>query len=64
MRKFKLTFKGRKLGAIGTFSNFTVKQHADNPDEAGIALYDNFEHITELTVTEITKVKRANSARY
>lgn len=54
MKRFLLTFKGREVGGIGTFSDF--RQVIDAPDEAAarIKIYATHEHLTGLKVHEIS----------
>tara|TARA_R110000803_G_scaffold35405_8_gene76600 strand:- start:2799 stop:2966 length:168 start_codon:yes stop_codon:yes gene_type:complete len=53
MKTYKVTFTGRKLGAIGIFYKIsTTTQAPENAtdDEIGLTLYDHYEHIQELKI--------------
>lgn len=56
-KKYKCSFIGRKVGVIGKLQNFTIEVEA--PENVGkesvsLSLYDNFEHITGLTIHDHT----------
>jgi hypothetical protein len=53
LRKFQVTFCGRKLNAIGRFENYTIVVSAKNEEKARLKLYDNYDHIQILKVKEI-----------
>jgi hypothetical protein len=50
MKKYKFTFLGVKLGAIGKRIKFTVTTEAENFEAAKLKLYDTHEHIHILKV--------------
>ena len=50
MKKYKFTFLGVKLGAIGKRIKFTVTTEAENFEAAKLKLYDTHEHIQILKV--------------
>jgi hypothetical protein len=52
MTTYRIRFVGRCRGALGVRSEFVADRVADGPDGAVAALYDEFEHITPLLVTE------------
>jgi hypothetical protein len=43
--KYVLRFHGRKIGAIGVFSDHEVEVELNSPEEAGLRVYDTHEHI-------------------
>jgi hypothetical protein len=45
MPTYEITFTGRKLGAIGIFYTITARHKAATPQDAILALYDEYEHI-------------------
>lgn len=53
MQKYKLTFLGVKLGAIGKRVKFTITTEAENFENAKLKLYDTHEHIQLLSVNGI-----------
>lgn len=48
MKTFKLSFIGRKKGAIGVFFKIREKVIAENLEAAILKLYDKYEHITQI----------------
>lgn len=50
MKTFKISFTGRKLGAIGKFYSFAEKVQAENEEAAILKLYDNYEHLSIKTI--------------
>lgn len=48
--KYRITFHGRQLGALGVTSVFTVEVEAENEVAARAKLYDTHEHIAVLAV--------------
>lgn len=58
MHEYTFCFNGRRLGAIGTLSQFRVSVIAENDDLARLSLYDNFEHITVVSLLKIRKAKQ------
>lgn len=58
MKKFKVSFKGRKVGASGIFYKIsTVIEMPKNSTfkEINLKLYDNYEHISELRILKFNK---------
>lgn len=53
MYKYTFVFSGRKAGAIGSLSQFRVSVIAENEESARLSLYDNFEHITVMSLIKI-----------
>jgi hypothetical protein len=45
MKKFTITFNGRKAGAIGIMYDSTVTVEAKDKTEALLKLYDDYEHV-------------------
>lgn len=56
-QNYKFSFEGRKLGSIGVthFNVYTVKDKSQK--NAELALYKKFEHITDLKLVSVTKIK-------
>ena len=53
MKKFKVSFKGRKVGAIGIF--YRIREVLEMPkdstqDQIRLKLYDKYEHISEFKI--------------
>jgi len=48
--EYTIKFQGRQVGAIGIFSNFTVKVYAETPKDAILKVYETHEHLTEVIV--------------
>jgi hypothetical protein len=46
--RYKATFTGRKVGAIGVFYPITAYLNGTDEESARLALYDNYEHISRL----------------
>jgi predicted negative regulator of RcsB-dependent stress response len=46
MKKFKLSFTARLIGAIGKLQKFTETVEAENLEAAKFKLYKKYEHIT------------------
>jgi hypothetical protein len=44
-RKYTITFSGRKIGAIGIFSQFVEEVTAANQEAARLKLYEKYDHI-------------------
>lgn len=42
--KYRVTFKGRKAGAIGIFYPISIVVEADDPEAAKLKAYDEHEH--------------------
>lgn len=45
MKKFKVKFTGREVGAIGVFSHFELIIEAPDEDAARLKIYDTHEHL-------------------
>ena len=43
--KYKITFSGKKRGAIGIFQQFEEIVCADNEEKAQLKLYEKYDHI-------------------
>jgi len=52
-KKYKATFTGRQLGAIGIFYEITDTVEGLNEDDANLNLYDKYEHIMHLKLEEV-----------
>lgn len=50
MKKYTFKFTGRKVGTIGKTVKFTASLQATSQSEAHLMLYNEYEHITGLTV--------------
>lgn len=50
MKKFKLSFTGREVSAIGKTYKITATIEAENEKAAILKLYEKYEHIQSLTV--------------
>lgn len=50
MKKFKLSFRGRQVGAIGIMQGFSVEIEAEDERAAVLKLYDTHEHIMGLRI--------------
>ena len=48
--EYRCTFVGRKLGALGVCETVFETVDADSPEEARLKLYENYEHISVLTI--------------
>lgn len=46
MHKFRVSFNGRKIGAIGLFGFHIVEVEAETPEDAALKAYDTHEHIS------------------
>ena len=53
MKKYQANFTGREVGAIGIFYDIKHVVEANNQEEAKIKLYDYYEHINNLSLTEL-----------
>jgi len=56
MKTYRITFTGRKVGAIGIFDKHTETMRGEDQDGAELALYEKFEHIHILRITQIEEV--------
>ncbi len=50
MKKYKFHFRGRQSGAIGIFYEISETYKADSLSEAKSLLYEDYEHIGQLSV--------------
>lgn len=57
MIKYRCTFTGRKVGAIGIFYRHTVEVTAHTPEAARLACYETHDHISDLVVTDLSTGK-------
>lgn len=53
MKKYQANFTGREVGAIGIFYDIKHVVEANNQEEAKLKLYDYYEHINNLSLTEL-----------
>lgn len=53
MKKYKATFTGREVNAIGIFYKIETITEGNTEDEARLKLYEKYEHIQELKLIEI-----------
>jgi hypothetical protein len=51
-RKYSIHFTGRKRGALGIFYRIRATREAEDPARAVLALYDEYEHISNPVVTD------------
>lgn len=56
MSIYTLKFSGRRSGAIGINRTFVTSRSADTPEKAIEALYDAFENIGYVEVTQDGKI--------
>ena len=52
VKTYVIRFTGRRINAMGRFQTISAERDAESPDLAFEALYDEFEHITAISVTE------------
>lgn len=45
MPRYRITFYGRTVGAIGIDYEITDTREGDTPEAARLALYDKYEHV-------------------
>lgn len=50
MKKYKISFTGREINAIGKFYSYSKTVQADDLDSAVLRLYDTHDHIFVKTV--------------
>ena len=50
MKTYKCDFVGRKINAIGITYTISLEIEAENERDAEIKLYDNFDHISRLSL--------------
>ena len=53
MKTYSATFYGKQKGAIGVFLTYTTVVQGENETQARINLYNRYDHIMSLTLTEI-----------
>ena len=53
MKRYLITFRGRRLGALGVFYQITTHRSVLNPEGAVLALTDEYEHIADPVVTDV-----------
>ena len=53
MERYAIKFIGRKIGAIGICQRHIAYRSADNAHDAVLAVYDNFEHLSDIYVNDI-----------
>lgn len=46
MKTYRISFQGRRAGAIGILEHFTATREAGTPEAAILALYNEYEHIS------------------
>lgn len=54
--KYRATFTGRKLGAIGIFYSITAEVEGETEEQARLNLYERFEHIHGLKLAQLEEV--------
>ena len=52
MKTYTAKFTGREVNAIGIFYPITTTVQGENEEQARINLYERYEHIMGLTLTE------------
>jgi hypothetical protein len=52
MKTYQAKFTGREVGAIGIFYKITATVEAENAEAARLKLYEKYEHLMDLTLTE------------
>src|SRR5678815_3001275 len=52
MKKYRFKFRGRQTGAIGIFYTISDTYKCDSLGEAKSLLYEDYEHIGEISITE------------
>ena len=53
MPRYRITFYGRTIGAIGVDYVITAEREGDTPDAARMALYDKYEHVLVVRCTPV-----------
>lgn len=51
--RYRATFTGRKVGAIGVFYSISTEVEGSTPEQARLNLYERFDHIRDLTLTPV-----------
>ncbi len=64
MKHYTAKFTGRKRDSIGIFYPITCTVSGDDPATARLNLYDRFEHILNLELTEIPDPRLAEKAEH
>ena len=64
VKTYRARFTGREVGAIGTFQRFETDVEARNKDEANLALYNRFEHISNLELSLLGHESAPNKAQH
>jgi len=54
MKTYRVTFKGREVGAIGIFYQITAIVQGNDEKEALLNLYEKYDHISFPVFTEVT----------
>ncbi len=54
MNTYSILFKGRRINALGVMDIWHKQVKADTAENAVLSLYDNFEHITIVSLHNIT----------
>lgn len=55
MPKYRISFRGRTLGAIGIMYPIVAEVEAEDQEKATLRLYDKYEHIQQPIIEEIAK---------
>lgn len=53
MKKYKVWFRGREVGAISIFSNFCIIVEAEDEEKARLKVYDTHEHLSCVRIEEV-----------
>lgn len=53
MKTYKATFVGRRVLAIGITHRVETEVNGIDPEDARLNLYDRYEHISNLELTEV-----------
>jgi hypothetical protein len=56
MKTYRAEFTGREKNAIGIFYPITDEVKGENEEQAGLNLYDKWEHVHGLKLTQIDQV--------
>ncbi len=49
--RYTLRFSARNIGSLGTWSTYTETRMGSTPEEARLALYNEYEHVVVLACT-------------
>lgn len=52
MKTYAISFYGREIGAIGAAQAFDITLKAESDNDAITRLYERYEHITSIRVTQ------------